>query len=67
MQMFWECINSLAPGRCSNIFNYVGFKHNIVIDIKNSFCEIVPQLFLMGVIDDKSILVWLGGTTKSWE
>ena len=40
--MFWECINSLAPGRCANIFNYVGFKHNVVSDIKNSFSEIAP-------------------------
>ena len=66
MQIFWECINSLAPGRCANIFNYVGFKHNVVSDIKNSFSEIAHSYFQRAslMMSQHWFRLWFGGTIE---
>ena len=51
-----QCVNLLAPGRCSSIFKYVLFKHFIWTNMWNSICEIVLIWIPMGLIDNKSAL-----------
>ena len=49
--------NSLVPGTCKVIFKYVIFKHIVVNDIQNSFCETALSYMPIGLTDDKSTLV----------
>ena len=52
-----QWINSLAPGRCENIFTNLFFKHILRTDIWSTSCEICLNWVPQNPTDDRSALV----------
>ena len=67
---YWGCLygfNSVTPGRWSCVIHqYVIFRHNLVIDVFSSFCEIVirwiPQDLTMPIV----IILYMRPADERW-